>query len=175
MLWKKAVWLSLAGFVSGALIGAGFMLSAWPGWREALPHMLLGGIYGAVAMAGSLVYEIEKWSIARATATHFLITFALYFVLVKAMGWFRSNEGTFWVVVAVMAAAYVLIWLLQYRSYRRKVRAMNQELEKWKSGEQENNPEENNPEKSGENPERNSDAGATGAGGCVSTGEVSED
>ncbi len=134
MLWKKATLSALIGFVIGALIGIGFMLGEWPGLQEALPHILLGGIYGAAAMASSVVYDIEKWSIARVTVTHFLFAFALYFLVNITMGWFRLDDPVFWIVIAVMVIVYVLIWLFQYLSYKRRIREMNRELIRMKSG-----------------------------------------
>lgn len=138
MLWKKAALLGLAGFAAGVVIGACFSLIGSNGsfsLKDGLPHLLAGGIYGAVAMGSSVVYDIEKWSIARATATHFLLVFLLYFLLVITMGWFRLDDPAFWIVIAAMATGYVFIWLFQYLSYRRKVREMNDHLEKWKSKE----------------------------------------
>ena len=133
MLWKKATLFSLIGFGIGALIGICFLLGDWPGLKEALPHLFLGGVYGAAAMGSSIVYDIEKWSIARATATHFLFVFALYFLMVVTMGWFRLNDSVFWIVIGAMLLAYVLIWLFQYLSCKRKIRKMNQDLIRMKS------------------------------------------
>lgn len=134
MLWKKAVLLGLAGFAAGALIGVCFTLTGSSEFPESLLHILLGGIYGTVAMGSSVVYSVEKWSIARATATHFLLVFALYFLLAISVGWFRLNDPFFWAFIAVMVVAYVLIWLIQYLIYRRTIRAMNDDLKKWRSG-----------------------------------------
>ena len=133
MLWKKATLLGLAGFVIGSLIGVCFILAGSIPFPEALPHILLGGLYGGAAMGSSVVYDIEKWSIARATATHFLLVFVLFFLLVITMGWFSLDAPAFWIVVGAMAAGYVLIWLLQYLAYRRQIRKMNEQLTKWKS------------------------------------------
>ena len=133
MLWKKATILALIGFVIGVLIGVGFTRGNGSGLREALPHLLLGGIYGAVACGSSIVYDIEKWSIARATATHFLFVFSLYFLIVFTMGWFRLDDPIFWIVIAVMVVAYILIWLFQYLVYKRKIREMNNDLARMKS------------------------------------------
>ena len=133
MLWKKATLFSLIGFGIGALVGICFLLGDWPGLKEALPHLFLGGVYGAAAMGSSIVYDIEKWSIARATATHFLFVFALYFLMVVTMGWFRLNDSVFWIVIGAMLLAYVLIWLFQYLSCKRKIRKMNQDLIRMKS------------------------------------------
>ena len=133
MLWKKATLLGLAGFVIGAAIVICLVLLDSQPLQGAFAHIVIGGIYGAVAMGSSVVYGIEKWSIARATATHFLLVFALYFFLVISMGWFSLSDPVFWIVVGAMVAGYILIWLLQYLSYRRQIREMNDELIKWKS------------------------------------------
>lgn len=133
MLWKKATLLGLAGFVIGAAIVICLVLLDSQPLQGAFAHIVIGGIYGAVAMGSSVVYGIEKWSIARATATHFLLVFALYFFLVISMGWFSLSDPVFWIVVGAMVAVYILIWLIQYLSYRRQIREMNDELIKWKS------------------------------------------
>lgn len=134
MLWKKTMLLGLAGFVLGVLICIGFMLArSSEGLKAAFPNLVISGIYGAVAMGSSIVYDVEKWSITRATATHFLLVFALYFLLVLSMGWFSLSDPVFWIVVGAMVAVYILIWLIQYLSYRRQIREMNDELIKWKS------------------------------------------
>ena len=135
MLWKKTMLLGLAGFVLGVLICIGFMLArSSEGLKAAFPNLVISGIYGAVAMGSSIVYDVEKWSIARATATHFLLVFALYFLLVFSMGWFSLSDPVFWIVVGAMVAGYILIWLLQYLSYKRQIREMNDELKKLKPG-----------------------------------------
>lgn len=134
MLWKKATLLGLAGFVIGAAIVICLVLLDSQPLQGAFAHIVIGGIYGAVAMGSSVVYGIEKWSIARATATHFLLVFALYFLLVISMGWFSLSDPVFWIVVGAMVAVYILIWLIQYLSYRRQILEMNDELIKRKSG-----------------------------------------
>ena len=135
MMWKRATLLSLAGLAAGMLIGVCIMLAKSLTLQEALPGILAGGIYSAVALGSTVVYGIEKWSIARATVTHFLFVFLLYALLALSLGWFRGSDPAFWIVLAAMAVGYVLIWLLQYLSYRRKVEEMNDSLKKWKAGE----------------------------------------
>ena len=135
MMWKRAALLSLAGLAAGMLIGVCIMLARDMTLQEALPGILAGGIYSAAAMGSTIVYGIEKWSIARATVTHFLFVFLLYALLAVFLGWFRPGDPVFWIVLAAMAAVYVLIWLLQYLSYRRKIQEMNDSLKKWKAGE----------------------------------------
>ena len=136
MMWKKAASLGIAGFAAGLLIGAGFILFTGlsEGLAPALPHILVSGLYGAAAMGSNVFYEIESWSIARATAVHFLLVMSLYCLAALSMGWFTAEDPVFWMVIAVMAAGYILIWLFQYLCYRREIRRMNEDLKKIQSG-----------------------------------------
>jgi len=137
MLWKKATILGLSGFAIGRIICVIFILTGSSDGLTGknLPDILLGGIYGAVAMGSAVIYDVEKWSIARATVTHFMLVFALYFLVAISMKWFRLDDPLFWIIVGCMAVGYVLIWLFQYLSYRRKIREMNENLKKWRSKE----------------------------------------
>jgi len=137
MLWKKATILGLSGFAIGGIICVIFILTGSSDGLTGknLPDILLGGIYGAVAMGSAVIYDVEKWSIARATVTHFMLVFALYFLVAISMKWFRLDDPLFWIIVGCMAVGYVLIWLFQYLSYSRKIREMNGSLNKMKSKE----------------------------------------
>lgn len=132
---KKGTILALAGFILGLAISILFRLTrSSEGLTAAyLPHLLIGGIYGAAACVSSLIYEIEKWSIARITATHFLSIITLYCLVAFSMGWFTLADPVFWITIGIMAIGYFFIWLFMYLSWRRKIQRMNASLEKWKS------------------------------------------
>ena len=133
-MWKKAVLLAVLGYAVGIMIGVIiFLCNSSRSFSEALPYILLSGIPGAIAMGSTVIYDIEKWSIARATLTHFLITFFCLYLVGFALGWFRFWEPAFWIFTAAMIAAYILIWLIQYMAYKRQVRKMNEDLQKWRS------------------------------------------
>jgi hypothetical protein len=133
-MWKKAVLLGALGYAIGIVIGVViFLLNSSRSFAEALPYILLSGIPGAIAMGSTVIYEIEKWSISRATFTHFLITFSSIYLVGFALEWFRFGDPVFWLFTATMIAAYILIWLIQYLAYKRQVRKMNEDLQKWKT------------------------------------------
>ena len=137
-MWKKAVLLGALGYAIGIVIGVViFLCNSSRGFAEALPYILLRGIPGAVAMGSTVIYEIEKWSIARATVTHFLITFGCLYLVGFVLEWFRFGNPVFWIFTGTMLAAYFLIWLVQYLACKRKIRKMNEDLRKWKSREAE--------------------------------------
>ena len=133
-MWKKAVLLGALGYAAGIVIGVViFLCNSSRSFAETLPYILLSGIPGAVAMGSAVIYEIEKWSIARATVTHFLITFAGIYLAGLSLGWFRFGEPAFWIFTAAMTAAYILVWLIMYIAYKRQIRKMNENLRKWRS------------------------------------------
>ncbi len=129
---KKALILGSIGFVIGLAIGFTiFFLTG--GSAEGITaynvfEFLVGGIYGALAMGGSAVYDIENWSIARSTATHFICTFVGFFVLAYLQRWLMPGELLFWIFVVMWIFAYFMIWLIQYLVYHRKINEMNEEL-----------------------------------------------
>ena len=134
-MWKKAVLLGILGYILGILAGVAifFLTDPSDGLPGALPYILLCGIPGCVAMGSSEIYEIEKWSIARATLTHFLITFVCFYALAFALGWLWFGDRLFWIISAAMVAGYIIIWWIQYLAYKRRIRKMNEDLRKWKS------------------------------------------
>ena len=133
-MWKKAFLLGALGFALGVAIGV-ILTSADPGdnLRAAFPYILVCGIPGCIAMGSSVIYDIEEWSLVRASVTHFLITFISYYAIALPLGWFRFGSSLFWIITAAMLAGYAVIWIIMHCSYKRQIRRMNDELRKMKS------------------------------------------
>ena len=129
MLRKKAIVLSLVGYVLGCLIGLFFSLQS-PDFSlsAALPQILLGGIPGAVAMGSAVIYDIEEWSILRVTVTHFLVAMGAIILACFVLKWFEPWSTAFWILLAAELAGYILIWLIMYCCFRAKVRKLNEML-----------------------------------------------
>lgn len=98
------------------------------------------GIPGAVAMGSAVIYDIEKWSILRATAAHFLISMGAILMGCFVLKWFKPWSTPFWIMLAAELAAYVLIWLIMYRGYRGKVRKLNEMLKESREQEKDHSP-----------------------------------
>ncbi|MCR5403940.1 MAG: DUF3021 domain-containing protein [Butyrivibrio sp.] len=90
-------------------------------------HLLGSGIVGLVGYGGAIVYDIENWSLGRATFTHYLVSFMTLFVISELLGWFSHDIllGMF----IFFTAVYALIWLTEYYVWRSQVRKMNKDLE----------------------------------------------
>ena len=75
-------------------------------------ELLTGGILGCVGNGGSVVYEIESWSIIKATFTHFVVTMAVYVIVGLYNGWLLPRHSMVNVIqIVMMVFAYFMIWL----------------------------------------------------------------
>ena len=138
---KKAVLLGFLGYIAGCLIGLCFALQNESfTLAGALPDILLGGIPGAIAMGSAVIYDVEKWSILRATASHSLITMGAILMGCFVLKWFEPWSTPFWIMLAAELAGYVLIWLIMYHGYRGKVRKLNEMLKENRENEQNHSP-----------------------------------
>ena len=141
---KKALLLSSIGFVLGIVVGVCFQLISKPELLSLTGHTLTKilyylfcGLLGVLGMGGSVIYDIESWSILRCTVTHFLITFggfvAFYTGLVAIGVSDMPPVGIRIIILVGFVAVYFCIWLIQYLIYRHKVKKMNAKLREWRS------------------------------------------
>ena len=94
---------------------------------------LVSGLYAALCMGFSIVYEIEDWSILRATVTHFLITFTMFVITATFLKWwdFNNIEGNI-IFVVIIVGVYFLIWLFQYIKYKIEVKKIKKDINEFK-------------------------------------------
>lgn len=94
---------------------------------EMLRQIVGSMLYGGIAMGSSVFYEIESWSIVRATASHYLLTMGSFLVANQILGWFGT--GMILVITFIcMTVAYIIIWIVQYARYKKQINEVNEEL-----------------------------------------------
>ena len=99
-------------------------------------ELLTGGILGCVGNGGSVVYEIEIWSIIKATFTHFVVTMAVYVIVGLYNGWLLPRHSMVNVIqIVMMVFAYFMIWLSQYLIYKKSINDINEDMKYFKNGE----------------------------------------
>lgn len=84
-------------------------------------------IYGGIAMGGSITYEIENWSIVKATLTHYITTMGSFLVVNYLLEWFGTGT-TLVFAFAGLTVGYFFIWLTQSLLYSKRVKKVNEEL-----------------------------------------------
>ncbi len=99
-------------------------------------ELLTGGILGCVGNGGSVVYEIESWSIIKATFTHFVVTMTVYAIVGLYNGWLLPRHSMVNVIqIVMMVFAYFMIWLSQYLIYKKSINDINEDMKYFKNGE----------------------------------------
>ena len=91
-------------------------------------------------MGTMVLYDIEEWSLLRATVTHFLIVTGVMLLACFVLKWFEPWSTAFWIMLAVVAVGYFIVWLIIYRCYKKQIRKLN-ELLKESQEAKENHPQ----------------------------------
>ena len=137
---KKGLVLGTIGFWIGLAIG--ISINFLSGLQSDEPivftladflKMMVGGIYGFMPMGAQVIYEIDEWSIFKATATHFAITFLGFMLLAAVQGWLRPDNPVFWIISFFFILCYFLIWLFNYLKYKRDISKMNEDIKEIRS------------------------------------------
>ena len=94
-----------------------------------LVQSLVSGLYGSFALTGTLFYDVEQWSLTRSSVMHFLVIAVLYVPTAMFLGWAYSAAEIL-IVEGILLVAYFIIWLVIYLRYKKKVRSLNEMLNK---------------------------------------------
>lgn len=86
-----------------------------------LMQYLLVGLLGAASAAGSLAWEMEKWSITRMTVVHFLVLSLSMLPIAWFTHWMQRSAAGFASYFGVFMGIYVVIWLSMYLPLKRSV------------------------------------------------------
>lgn len=129
---------ALTGMTLGMIISVCFHLyyGNWDAFTTnrilLLKQMIGSGIYGAVVFGSTAVYDIEHWSLLRATITHYLITLISYLTANYLLGWFGTGK-VFLISLLIFTVTYAAIWVFQTLRYKKELSNMNGLLNKRKA------------------------------------------
>ena len=94
-----------------------------------LVQSLVSGLYGSFALTGTLFYDVEQWSLTRSSVMHFLVIAVLYVPTAMFLGWANSATEIL-IIEGNLLVDYFIIWLVIYLRYKKKVRSLNEMLNK---------------------------------------------
>lgn len=92
---------------------------------QALSAML----YGAVWAGASLIWEQERWSLLRQTATHLAVCSAATFPIAYFLRWMEASLMGIAKYFGIFFGIYLLVWLFQYSSISRRIRQINAKMQ----------------------------------------------
>lgn len=87
-------------------------------------------LYGAAFAGASLIWEVERWSLLRQTATHLLICSAATLPTAYVLYWMPHSLGGILRYFGIFFAIYLLIWAIAYGRMKRRVRQFNEKIRK---------------------------------------------
>ena len=145
---KEFIKRAIMGFVYGVFIGQTIVilesLSAGNGnFYPVSPYLVqhasstlaaviiqyfITGLIGISFSAGTLIFEIDKWSITAQTALHFVVTLAGMLFAGFVCGWFPHKVSGVLVWFVVFVVIYVIMWISFSLYFRRQTKKINEAL-----------------------------------------------
>lgn len=93
---------------------------------------ILIGITGSAFGAGSVLLEMERWSLLRQSVIYYIVT-AAFWVPVSIFCWRADKYITACIsMICSYTASYIITWIIQYRSCKKSVMEINQKLNEMK-------------------------------------------
>lgn len=151
---KKIVLRSILGFPIGIAIGyliTIFISLVWANgyYSPCVPELisamgneinavilqtLLCGLLGIGFAAGSVIWEIENWSIIKQTVIYFIIVSVIMLPVAYFARWMEHSIVGAFSYFGIFVLIFAFIWIIQFVVGKHNVRKMNECLHNVKSG-----------------------------------------
>ncbi|MCR4787452.1 MAG: DUF3021 domain-containing protein [Lachnospiraceae bacterium] len=107
--------------------------------RPAMIAQILGSmLMGALCMGGSVAYEIDSWSLGKATLVHYVATIGAFICASSLLHWF--DGVVLLIAIICCTVGYFFIWLINFLLWRKQIRRINSDLAEMKRKEEEEHP-----------------------------------
>lgn len=103
--------------------------------RAVILQAFLCGLLGAGCAAGSVIWEIENWSIMKQTGIYFTIISVIMLPTAYFSYWMEHSIVGFFSYLGLFALIFVFLWIVQFVIGKHNVRKMNENLHNVKDGE----------------------------------------
>lgn len=89
---------------------------------------LLSALMGAALSAGSLIWEVERWSLMKQTALYLGLSAAAYLPVAYLLHWMEHSLRGMLGYLGSFLVFFAVVWGIQYGLARRKVARLNRHL-----------------------------------------------
>lgn len=86
---------------------------------------LFSGLFGAVCFAGISFYDLERWPLMLATATHCVLIVLLFIPIAHLLGWETGVIDTL-IMAGCQLVGFFIVWLIMNAIYRKQVKELNE-------------------------------------------------
>ena len=91
---------------------------------------VLSIIYGAAWAGASVVWDAEGWSLLKMTVVHLIIASVATFPIAYFARWMPATVCGILMYIGIFLFIYTGIWVSQYSAMKKKIRAINEKLQK---------------------------------------------
>lgn len=91
---------------------------------------VLWGIMGFGFSMTSVIYEIDSWSLARQTGIIFAVVCIAVLPAAYIANWMEHSIGGVLSYVGKFIATFVVIWIITYLKWKRRIKKMNDSVKK---------------------------------------------
>lgn len=95
---------------------------------EMFLHIISTYILAFVAAGASVVYNIERFSIMKATVIHYVVLYAAYILCYLINGWIKDNIKSILIFTIIFIVSYFTIWISTYFSIKAVSNKLNEKL-----------------------------------------------
>ncbi|GHU54114.1 hypothetical protein FACS1894132_08240 [Clostridia bacterium] len=92
----------------------------------------LCGVLGAAFAAASVIWEMEKWSLAKQTGIYFLVASLAMLPIAYFAQWMEHSLVGFLLYFGIFVAIFVVVWIIQYFVLKSKIKHMNASIKEIK-------------------------------------------
>jgi len=91
-------------------------------------NMMLNAILGASFAGASVIWEIEEWSIAKQTITHFIISSGTMIPVAWFGHWVERSMTGLIIYFGIFVVIFAFIWITMYFVLKNRINKINQKL-----------------------------------------------
>lgn len=91
---------------------------------------VLCGIMGAGFAMASVIWEMDSWSLAKQSGIYFSVACILMLPIAYVTNWMKHTAGGILFYVSIFVVIFLIVWLIQYSAWRRKIKKMNDCIKK---------------------------------------------
>lgn len=95
-----------------------------------LLQTLLCGVMGAGFAMASIIWEKDSWSLAKQSGIYFSFACVMMLPIAYVTNWMSHSIGGILAYIGIFVAIFMMVWLIQYCVWRRKIQKMNARIQK---------------------------------------------
>lgn len=94
----------------------------------------LSGLIGLAGIGGMSLYDIDKLNLIAATTLHFVCIIISFTIAYFSLAWGNRSVVIYFIICAIELAIFTIIWFCMYFAWKKQIKELNDNLEKYKEG-----------------------------------------